>query len=126
MAVNQDTQVGLWAVYIILLIRAAGGAFHSPAESASISLMVPKEQLARIAGLNQTLNGTLNIISPPLGALLIGWLPMQGVLAIDVGTAIIAISVAMGLTRSCAVWVLRSTTIFRWGRGRKRSSGSRT
>lgn len=86
-------QESLWAVYIILLVRAAGGAFHSPAESASISLMVPKEQLARIAGLNQTLNGTLNIIAPPLGALLIGWLPMQGVLAIDVGTAIIAISI---------------------------------
>ena len=86
-------QESLWAVYIILLVRAAGGAFHSPAESASISLMVPKEQLARIAGLNQTLNGTLNIISPPLGALLIGWLPMQGVLAIDVATAIIAISI---------------------------------
>ncbi len=86
-------QESLWAVYIVLLVRAAGGAFHSPAESASISLMVPKEQLARIAGLNQTLNGTLNIISPPLGALLIGWLPMQGVLAIDVGTAIIAISI---------------------------------
>jgi DHA3 family macrolide efflux protein-like MFS transporter len=86
-------QESLWAVYIILLVRAAGGAFHSPAESASISLMVPREQLARIAGLNQTLNGTLNIISPPLGALLISWLPMQGVLAIDVGTAIIAISI---------------------------------
>ena len=86
-------QESLWAVYIILFVRAAGGAFHSPAESASISLMVPKEQLARIAGLNQTLNGTLNIIAPPLGALLIGWLPMQGVLAIDVGTAIIAISI---------------------------------
>jgi len=82
----------IWAVYVILFIRAAGGAFHSPAESASISLMVPKIHLARIAGLNQTLNGVLNIVSPPLGALLIGLLPMQGVLAIDVVTACIAIS----------------------------------
>jgi len=31
----------LWAVYFILLIRAAGDAFHKPAQSASISLMVP-------------------------------------------------------------------------------------
>jgi len=83
----------VWAVYVILFIRSAGGAFHSPAESASISLMVPKAHLARIAGLNQTLNGILNIISPPLGALLIGILPMQGVLSIDVGTAIIAVSI---------------------------------
>jgi DHA3 family macrolide efflux protein-like MFS transporter len=88
----------IWAVYVILLVRAAGGAFHSPAESASISLMVPKAHLARIAGINQTLNGTLNIISPPLGALLIGILPMQGVLAIDVGTAIIAVSILSFIT----------------------------
>lgn len=83
----------LAAVYIILLIRAAGSTFHSPAESASIALMVPKEQLARIAGLNQTLNGVLNIISPPLGALLIGLLPMQGVLAVDIVTAVIAVGI---------------------------------
>lgn len=86
-------QESLLAVYIILLVRAAGGVFHSPAESASISLMVPKEHLARIAGLNQTLQGGLNIIAPPVGALLIGILPMQGVLAIDIVTAIIAISI---------------------------------
>lgn len=83
----------VWAVYIILLVRAAGGAFHSPAESASVSLMVPKAHLARIAGLNQTLEGVLSIVSPPLGALLINFLPMQGVLAIDVVTAIIAVSI---------------------------------
>jgi len=43
--------------------------------------------------MNQTLSGIISIISPPLGALLIGLLPMQGVLAIDVVTAIIAVSI---------------------------------
>jgi DHA3 family macrolide efflux protein-like MFS transporter len=83
----------IWAVYGILLIRSAGGAFHYPALAASTSLMVPRAQLARIAGLNQTLQGVINIISPPLGALLIGLLPTQGVLAIDVGTAAVAVSI---------------------------------
>ncbi len=83
----------IWAVYTILFIRSAGGAFHYPAMQASTSLMVPKAQLARVAGLNQTLNGVINIISPPLGALLISLLPMQGVLATDVFTAIIAVSI---------------------------------
>jgi MFS transporter, DHA3 family, macrolide efflux protein len=83
----------IWAVYGILLVRAAGSAFHSPAEAASLSLMVPKAHLARIAGLNQTLEGVLNIVSPPLGALLISAFPMQAVLAIDVVTAIIAVSI---------------------------------
>jgi DHA3 family macrolide efflux protein-like MFS transporter len=83
----------IWAVYGILFIRTAGATFHYPAEIASIALMVPKEHLARIAGLNQTIGGMLGIIAPPLGALLISLLPMQGVLAIDVGTALIAISI---------------------------------
>ena len=54
-------------------------------------LLVPKKHLARIAGLNQSLEGLARILMPPLGALLIGILPMQGVLAIDIGTAMIAI-----------------------------------
>jgi DHA3 family macrolide efflux protein-like MFS transporter len=87
----------IWAVYIILFIRSAGGSFHYPAMQASTSLMVPKAQLARIAGLNQTLNGIVNVISPPLGALLIGLLPMQGVLATDVITAIIAVSILVAV-----------------------------
>lgn len=83
----------VWAVYAILFIRAAGGAFHYPAMQATTSLMVPKAHLARIAGLNQSLNGVINVISPPVGALLISVWPMQGVLAVDVVTAIIAVSI---------------------------------
>jgi len=59
---------------------------------ASTTLMVPEEHLARIAGLNQALQGLGAIAAPPLGALLLELLPMQGVLAIDVVTAILAIS----------------------------------
>jgi DHA3 family macrolide efflux protein-like MFS transporter len=83
----------IWAVYAILLVRSAGGAFHRPAMTSSTSLMVPQAHLSRIAGLNQTLLGLINIVSPPLGALLISLLPTQGVLAIDVGTAVIAVSI---------------------------------
>ena len=35
-----------------------------------------KEHLARVAGLNQTMSGILGIVAPPLGALLIGLLPI--------------------------------------------------
>jgi len=59
---------------------------------ASTSLMVPKEQLARVGGMNETLQGVVNIVSPPLGALLLGVLSMQGTLAIDVLTAALAIA----------------------------------
>ncbi len=80
-----------WQIYVIMLIRAIGGSFHWPAMSASTSLMVPKEHLARVSGINQALNGALNIVGPPLGALLMQVLPMQGIMMIDVVTAALAI-----------------------------------
>jgi MFS transporter, DHA3 family, macrolide efflux protein len=88
----------VWHVYGILLIRSLGGAFHGPAMTASTSLMVPKQHLARLAGFNQTMQGMLSIFAPPLGALLIGLLPMQGVLAIDIGTAFFAVLPLLFLT----------------------------
>jgi DHA3 family macrolide efflux protein-like MFS transporter len=84
-------RVEVWQIYAILFIRSFGGAFHWPAMSASTSLMVPQEQLARVAGFNQTLQGLMGIIAPPTGALLIGLFPTQGVLMIDVATAALAI-----------------------------------
>ncbi|HEX6270431.1 MAG TPA: MFS transporter [Anaerolineales bacterium] len=83
--------VQIWHVYAIMAVRALGGAFHFPAMSASTPLMVPESQLTRVNGLNQTLQGINGLIAPPIGALLISLLPTQGILLIDVGTAILAI-----------------------------------
>lgn len=82
----------IWYVYAIMLIRSLAGGFHWPAMQASTSLMVPKDQLSRVAGLNQTLHGIINIVSPPLGALLLSVLPLQGILAVDIVTAALAIT----------------------------------
>lgn len=83
--------VAVWHVYVVMFIRALFGAFHSNAMTASTSLMVPVEHLTRIQGVNQMLNGGLNVISAPLGAMLLSVLPMQGILAIDVVSALFAI-----------------------------------
>ena len=84
--------IQIWQVYLLLLVRAIGGGFHWPAMTASTSLMVPEENLSRIQGLNQMVQGGMGILAAPLGALLLEILPMQGVLAIDVGTALLAIT----------------------------------
>jgi DHA3 family macrolide efflux protein-like MFS transporter len=80
-----------WHVYILMFVRAVGGSFHWAAMTASTSLMVPNEQLTRVQGMNQTLQGINSIITPPLGALLLSLLPLNGVMAIDVSTAVLAI-----------------------------------
>jgi len=83
--------VEIWHIYVLLFFRSAAGGFHWPAMQASTSLMVPKEHLSRIQGVNQTLQGLLNIGAAPLGALLLSILPMHGVLVIDIFTAMLAI-----------------------------------
>jgi DHA3 family macrolide efflux protein-like MFS transporter len=84
-------RVQIWHVYTIMAARALGGAFHFPAMSASTPLMVPEEHLTRISGMNQTLQGLMALVAPPAGAFLLGILPTQGVLFIDIGTAALAI-----------------------------------
>ena len=83
--------VQIWHIYLAMLVRSAGSAFQWPAMQASTSLMVPQNQLARVSGMNQTLNGAMNIVSPPLGALLISLIPMHSILMIDIGTAALAV-----------------------------------
>ena len=83
--------IQLWHVYLITFVRALAGTFHFAAEQSSLSLMVPHEQLARVAGLNQMIQGVNMVVAPPLGALLLEVLALHGMMAIDVVTAVIAI-----------------------------------
>lgn len=84
--------VQIWHVFVVMFLRSVGSVFHWPAMQASTSLMVPEKHLARVAGINQALHGSLNIIAPPLGALLMSFLKFYQVISVDVITAIIAIS----------------------------------
>ena len=83
--------VEIWHVYLVLFLRAFGDVFQSPAMQASTSLMVPRRHLIRVAGANDLLMGVVSIVSPPLGALLVETVSMQGTLAIDLVTAVLAI-----------------------------------
>lgn len=81
----------IWHIYVVLFVRSLCGSFQYPAMQASTSLMVPREHFARLGGINQAMYGVIDIVSPPLGALLISVLAMQAVLAIDLVTAAVAI-----------------------------------
>ncbi len=82
----------IWHIYVALVIRSLGGSFHWPAMSASTSMMVPKEHLARVSGANQAIRGVVQVASPPLGALLLSLLPLHSIMLVDVATAALAIS----------------------------------
>jgi DHA3 family macrolide efflux protein-like MFS transporter len=79
-------------VYLVLGLRATLGRFHGLAMTATTPLMVPDQELTRVAGMNATLAGVNRFLAPALGALLLAVLGVQGVLILDVLTAAVAIA----------------------------------
>jgi len=83
-------------IYILLVLRSVGSAFHVPALQASVPLLAPESELMRIAGINQVIQSVSVIAGPALAALLISVLNMSYVLFIDVmGAAIACISLLL-------------------------------
>ncbi|MBN1877074.1 MAG: MFS transporter [Anaerolineae bacterium] len=81
----------VWHIYVFMFMRSLGGTFHWPAMQASTSMMVPKTQLSRVAGMNQTLQGVMSVLTPPLGAFLMELLPLHTIMTLDVATAAFAV-----------------------------------
>ncbi len=79
-------------IYILLVLRSAGMAFHMPAMQASVPLLAPKDKLMRIAGINNMIQSVSTIASPALAALLISLFELQWILLIDVAGAVIAVA----------------------------------
>ncbi len=84
-------QIEVWHIYLVMFVRSIGDVFHHSALGASTVLLVPSDQLTRVSGINQTLRAAINIVSPPTGALLLGIMPMQSVLFIDIVTALFGV-----------------------------------
>ena len=80
----------IW-IYLMLGFRSIGNAFHSPAMQAIAPLIVPKDELLRISGINQMLQSISSIAGPAIGALAISYLPISEVLYLDVLGAAAAI-----------------------------------
>jgi len=83
--------IRLWHVYLAMFTRSLGGAFQWPAMQATTTMMVDRESLSRVAGMNQSLQGLAAIVAPPLGAFLMQVMPIQTILLIDVATAVLAV-----------------------------------
>ncbi|OMH20561.1 major facilitator transporter [Clostridium pasteurianum] len=83
-------ELPVWVVMTVLFIRSIGTAFHSPALSAVIPLLVPEEQLTKCAGYSQSLQSISYIISPVAAAFLYSVWELNVIISMDVLGAVIA------------------------------------
>lgn len=80
-------------ILVMAVVRAIGGGVQSPAISAILPQIVPKEALTKVNGVNASLQAVIMFISPMLSAGLISLTTMPNIFMIDVVTAVFAIVV---------------------------------
>ncbi|KAA6351044.1 MFS transporter DHA3 family macrolide efflux protein [termite gut metagenome] len=85
-----EGKVEIRYIYLLLVLRSIGSAFHAPAMQASVPLLAPVDQLARVAGISQMIFSICNIAGPLFGAFLIGLFHVSYILLLDVAGALIA------------------------------------
>ncbi|MBW4566482.1 MAG: MFS transporter [Tolypothrix carrinoi HA7290-LM1] len=84
-------QLEIWHIYLRNVFISIFGAFHSPAYKASITSLVPKEDLARVNGMVQLSMGIQQIISPLLAGILLSLIQLKGILFIDLAALLVAL-----------------------------------
>lgn len=79
-----------WTVSILLLVRAIGGVFHTPAIQSIVPMLVPKEKLMQANGISQFLQSGAFLLGPVIGALMYSALPIPFILLTDLVGALFA------------------------------------
>lgn len=78
---------------VVSAIRSIGAGIQTPAVGALLPQLVPVEKLTRMNGINQTCASALMMISPAVGAALLGAAGVAWAMMADVITAVMAICV---------------------------------
>lgn len=82
----------LWLIYLVLAVRSAGAGIQTPAVGALLPQIVPADKLLAINGLNQSIQAGMMLIGPAVAAILYANFPIETIFFVDVGTALIGIS----------------------------------
>lgn len=87
----------LWAVCLLIALSSMFSAFQWPAFSATITLLVPREHLGRANGLGMLVQAAPRILSPILAGALFDQIHLGGIILIDVGTFLIAVTILLAV-----------------------------
>lgn len=81
----------IWHIYLATATSSAFNSIQWPAYRAAITLLVPKQHLGRASGLVQSASAASELISPPLAAVLLTNIQLQGIILLDIITFIFSI-----------------------------------
>ena len=87
----------IWHIYMIMGFNSIFRALQVPAYTASVSLLVPREQLGRANGIMQLEATSSYLLSPILAGWLLEQVGIVGVMAIDLATFLFAVSIVLAV-----------------------------
>lgn len=87
----------MWLLFAVLMIRSGGTGIQTPAVNALIPQIVPQEHLMKIGGIHSTLSSMMMFLSPAISGAILSIAPIGAVLLVDVVTAVIGITITMGV-----------------------------
>jgi MFS family permease len=99
-------------LYLLLTVDALAIAMHWPAYTALVTLVAPEDQLPRAAALMQLGYAGQGVLAPMLGGLLLNVVGVNGLVAVDVGTTLLALAAVFRLSVSWTPAV-RGDTVWR-------------
>jgi DHA3 family macrolide efflux protein-like MFS transporter len=76
----------IWHIYVLMAIFSVASALQWPAFTASTTLLVARQHYGRASGLSQMGLAIAQVVSPFLGALLLQWVHMRGILLLDLAS----------------------------------------
>lgn len=85
----------MWQIYLGNAIAGAFNALQFPAFSAAVTLMIPKAQFSRAAGMLDFAGAASNILAPIFAGALLGSFGLTSVMLVDVATFILGILAVM-------------------------------
>ena len=85
----------VWHIYLTTAMSSAFSSFQEPAYRASITMLVPKKDLARAGGIQQIGFAIQSILTPLIASVLYLTIGLEGVILIDFATFFIAIGALM-------------------------------
>lgn len=81
----------VWHIYVSSFFASLFATFQMPAFNASITMLVPKEQLTRANGMVQTGASVEGLLAPVLAGLLVGVIGVDGMILLDFATFFVAV-----------------------------------
>jgi MFS family permease len=88
----------IWHLYIAGAITGVFQSFQFPAYSAAVTLMLSKEDYARADGMLALAQSIPDIGAPILAGILLGVIGIGGIIAIDIATFVLALTILLFMT----------------------------